>query len=227
MQIINHWLNFETPAQVAQAVCDDILQHAEQAITARGSFKIVLAGGTTPEQVYKLLSKSRTDWRKWHIYHGDERCLPAEHKERNSVMVQQALLDHVTIPAAQIFTMPTELGPETAAEQYRKVVADCLPFDMVLLGMGEDGHTASLFPEHVNSATETVHTVYNSPKPPPERISLSANTLANTRRLLFIVTGAGKWPAVQQWQAGEALPVATIAPQVGVEIYIDNAALGQ
>lgn len=227
MQVINHWLNFETPAQVAEAVCSDIMQHAEQAIAARASFKLVLAGGTTPEQVYKLLSKQQTDWSKWFIYYGDERCLPSEHAERNSLMAQQAWLNHVPIPAINIFSMPAELGPVIAAQRYAESIADALPFDMVLLGMGEDGHTASLFPGHSHPDSDNVVTVFNSPKPPPERISLSAGALSNSRRVVFIVTGASKQTAVTQWQAGVALPVSSIAPADGVSIYIDKAALGQ
>jgi 6-phosphogluconolactonase len=226
MQIINDWKSYATATQVAQAVCEDILQHAQQAITERGCFKLVLAGGSTPEQVYRLLAEQATDWSKWFIYYGDERCLPADHTDRNSVMAARAWLDQVDIPAAQVLTMPTELGALAAAKQYQAQLEGALPFDMVLLGMGEDGHTASLFPGHTHDEHEWVHAVFNAPKPPPERISLSAKALSNTRRLLFIITGAGKQVAVQQWRAGVALPVQTITPTVGVDIYIDTAALG-
>jgi 6-phosphogluconolactonase len=106
------------------------------------------------------------------------------------------------------------------------VIAGVDSFDTVLLGMGEDGHTASLFPGHVNSSDETVHAVYNSPKPPPERVTLSAKTLSQTRQLLFLVTGEGKRDAVQQWRQGIILPVALIRPESGVDVYIDAAALG-
>jgi 6-phosphogluconolactonase len=92
--------------------------------------------------------------------------------------------------------------------------------------MGEDGHTASLFPGHKNDWEETVHEIYNSPKPPPERISLSASTLANTKQLFFIVTGASKIEPINQWKHGVDIPVATISPSSGVDIYIDKAALG-
>jgi 6-phosphogluconolactonase len=226
MQIIKEFLIFESSAEVAEEVCDDILHHAEQAIAERGCFKLVLAGGSTPEQVYRLLAKKPAAWEHWYIYHGDERCLPADHADRNSVMAANALLDHVAIPPEQIFTMPTELGTEQAKLAYQAVIADRLPFDMVLLGMGEDGHTASLFPGHVHNDEESVHAVYNSPKPPPERITLSAKTLSSTRRLLFIITGASKRAAVKQWQGGEILPVTTINPESGVTVYFDKDALG-
>ncbi|MCD2449364.1 6-phosphogluconolactonase [Methylicorpusculum oleiharenae] len=221
-----HWHSFATAEKVAAAASQQILTAAEQAIKERGVFKLVLAGGSTPDKVYHLLSESRADWANWHIYYGDERCLPADHPERNSQMAQASLLGKVAIPAEQIHTMPTELGPEPAAAAYREVIAGVDSFDTVLLGMGEDGHTASLFPGHVNSPDETVHAIYNSPKPPPERVSLSAKTLSQTRQLLFLVTGEGKRDAVQQWRQGIILPVALIRPESGVDVYVDAAALG-
>lgn len=222
-----HWHSFATAEKVAAAAAQKILSAADQAIKERGDFKLVLAGGSTPEKIYHILSESRADWAKWHIYYGDERCLPADHPERNSQMAQLSLLSKVTIPAEQIHTMPSELGPEPSAVAYRQVIADVGIFDMVLLGMGEDGHTASLFPGHVHSPDETVHAVYNSPKPPPERISLSAKTLGQTRQLLFLVTGEGKRDAVKQWRQGIILPVALIRPECGVDVYIDAEALSE
>ena len=226
MQIINQWHEFETAAQVADAVLEQIISSAEKAIAARGSFKIVLAGGSTPEKIYQQLVSAKTDWSKWMIYYGDERCLPADDKDRNSIMANNALLSKVSIPAENIFTMPTELGAVEAAKKYRNAIADVEQFDLVLLGMGEDGHTASLFPGHVNDSEETVHEIYNSPKPPSDRISLSAKILANTRQCFFIVTGNSKVDPVKQWKQGVDLPIATINPATGVDIYIDRAALG-
>ncbi|NOT84197.1 MAG: 6-phosphogluconolactonase [Methylococcaceae bacterium] len=228
MQIINHWHIFATPALVAQAVCDDIMRHAQQAIYERGCFKLVLAGGSTPEQVYPLLVQRDTDWSKWFIYYGDERCLPADHPDRNSVMAQQAFLNHVDIAKDQIMTIPAELGNVEAARQYQRMIAEAMPFDLVLLGMGEDGHTASLFPDQQYPPDEIAHAVFNAPKLPPERVSLSAKALSDTRRLLFLITGERKKAAVQQWQTGFQLPVCKINPTsgVGVDVYIDDAALG-
>lgn len=227
MQKINQWHQFDTSIQVAEAVCNQVIRLAEQAISEKGNFKIVLAGGSTPEKVYQLLAHAETDWSKWMIYYGDERCLPADDKERNSIKAGHTLLEKVNIPSSQIYTMPTELGTVEAAKKYRLTIAEVDQFDLVLLGMGEDGHTASLFPGHQNNLEETVHEIYNSPKPPPERISLSANTLANTKKLFFIVTGVSKVEPVNQWKQGAELPVATISPISGVDIYIDNAALGK
>lgn len=214
----------DTAEQVAEVVFRDILAAADQAISERGEFKLVLAGGGTPEKVYRLLAKADADWPKWRIYYGDERCLPKNHADRNSVMATRAFLGQVAIPAEQIFTIPAELGPELAADRYRKTVAEALPFDMVLLGMGEDGHTASLFPGHHHNLEELAHAVYNSPKPPPERVSMSAKALGETRRLIFLVTGKSKQEALNKWRQGEELPVAAIVSESAADIYLDGEA---
>jgi 6-phosphogluconolactonase len=95
---------------------------------------------------------------------------------------------------------------------------------MVLLGMGEDGHTASLFPGHQHQQDELAHAVYNSPKPPPERVSISAKALSNTGQLIFLITGTNKQEAVKNWRSGQDLPVAKIVPENLVDIYIDRDA---
>ncbi len=225
MQKINQWHQFETAADVAETVCTEIIVSAKRAISERGRFNLVLAGGSTPEKIYQLLASTQTDWSKWFIFYGDERCLPADDCDRNSVMATKALLSKVKIPAANIFTMPTELGAAEAAKKYRQAISSMGQFDLVLLGMGEDGHTASLFPGQQHDPNETVHEVYNSPKPPSDRISLSAKTLANTRQLFFMVTGSSKIEPVKQWKQGNDLPIATISPDTGVDIYIDQAAI--
>ena len=224
MQHNSRWHILETADQVAQTACQQILNAAEHAIAEHGTFKLVLAGGSTPEKVYRLLSQANADWSRWHIYYGDERCLPAAHADRNSLMATQAFLEKVAIPDAQIFTIPAELGPEQAAKKYQQILASALPFDMVLLGMGEDGHTASLFPGHQHREDELAHAVYNSPKPPPERVSISALALSNTQQLIFLITGANKQEAVKNWRSGQDLPVATIIPKNPIDIYIDRDA---
>jgi len=217
------WHRFETGDQVAAAVASRIRSAARQAIAERGRFKLVLAGGGTPEKVYRLLAASAADWEHWFIYFGDERCLPVGHPDRNSQMANQAFLHAVTVPANQVFPIPAEFGPEQGATLYRGLVEQALPFDMVLLGMGEDGHTASLFPGHSHNADELTHAVHNSPKPPPERVSVSAKALGQTLELIFLVTGGNKREAVSAWRSGVPLPVAMINPPVA-DVYLDDAA---
>jgi len=208
---------------VAASACERILAAAEQAISDHGTFKIVLAGGTTPEACYRALADSDSDWVNWHVYIGDERCLPVDEPDRNSVMAARSLTSHVPIPSSQVYLIPAEQGAEPAAKAYADVVAGALPFDMVLLGMGEDGHTASLFPGHSHDESALTHAVHNAPKPPPDRVSLSAKSLANTRKLLMLITGTGKQEPLTRWRAGENLPIATINAE-NTLVMLDEAA---
>lgn len=219
------WYPLDTPEAVAQEAYQRILTAAHQALAERSRFRIVLAGGHTPEQTYRLLRYATIPWSRWYVYYGDERCVPANAPERNSVMAADVWLDHVAIPSEHIFPIPAHLGAAKAAAEYARVINAALPFDMVLLGLGEDGHTASLFPGQEHPASEWVHAVYAAPKSPPQRVSLSVMALSHTRQLLFLVTGANKRAAVKAWQRGEPLPAAQIRPQTGVEILLDRAVL--
>lgn len=220
------WREFNSAADLQAAATADVLQSANAAIASRGRFLIVLAGGTTPREIYRRLRHSDTDWSRWHVYYGDERCLPADHAERNSRMAQTSLLQHVPIPPNQIHTMPAELGPDQAAQDYSQLLAGVGEFDCVLLGVGEDAHTASLFPGQAweNASGAPAIAVINAPKPPPERVTLSASRLSHARQVIFLVTGAGKQDAVRRWREGANLPVAAIKPVAGVDVYMDAAA---
>jgi len=218
------WVRFNSAEAVAQAACQRILKIAREAITARGRFRLVLAGGTTPEQTYRLLAEAKADWLCWHIYFGDERCLPSTDPERNSRMAERVWIGRVEIPPSQIHPIPVELGSEQAAANYSQLISSAQPFDLVLLGMGEDGHTASLFPGHHHSTNAAVIAVHDAPKSPSERVSLSAVTLGNCHHLLYLITGAGKQQAVAAWRKGEPLPINQIQPMGSAEILIDTAA---
>ncbi|MSP86557.1 MAG: 6-phosphogluconolactonase [Methylotenera sp.] len=213
------WKLFDSIECLRHGVCDAIVKSANEAIVKRGKFSIVLAGGNTPRAVYRLLRDFPMDWTKWHIYHGDERCLLADHEERNSLMVTQVLLQYVAVPASQVHNIPAELGPVAGANTYAKTLSAAPMFDLVLLGLGEDGHTASLFPNHPIDNSANAVPVFDSPKPPAERITLSQNRLNNTHQVIFIVTGAGKQEAVNQWRKGKAIPATLIAPENGVDVY--------
>jgi 6-phosphogluconolactonase len=213
------WKHFESIESLRHSVCDAIVQSAEDAIAKRGQFSIVLAGGNTPRAVYRLLRDLDMDWPKWHVYHGDERCLPRDHEDRNSLMVEQVWLHHVNIPANQIHDIPAELGNVAGAKAYAETLKNVGTFDLVLLGLGEDGHTASLFPNHAVDNSVDAVPVFNSPKPPAERITISQNRLNNTREVIFLVTGAGKQEAVDNWRKGVAIPATLIAPNNGVDVY--------
>lgn len=194
---------------------------ANQAIAARGGFKLVLAGGETPRAIYAELAKAQADWRRWQVFFGDERVAAHDDPARNSVMAGTAWLDRVG--PVEVHPMRTELGAEAAADAYRKVVGD-VRFDLVLLGLGEDGHTASLFDMAACAIDDDVIVIEDAPKPPSQRVSLTPRCLSRTAALWFLVGGAGKRSAVAHWRGGEPIPAATIAPAAGVDVLIEQQA---
>ena len=216
------WTVFPSSDSLAAAAVAAILAAARQAIAERGAFHLVLAGGTTPRRVYQMIAAAAIDWQCWHIYFGDERCLPPDDAERNSRMASEAWLSRVPIPPAQILAIPAEHGPVAAAAEYAAALAAVELFDLVLLGLGEDGHTASLFPGQVHADEQRAAlAVWAAPKPPPERVTLSVARLSAARQVIFLVTGASKAAAVAAWRRGEAIPAAAIAPAGGVDIYLE------
>ncbi|MFK5893519.1 MAG: 6-phosphogluconolactonase [Pseudomonadota bacterium] len=227
-QSIFNWHQFKNAEQVAEIIYQQIELLSGQAIEKNGQFKLVLAGGTTPGVIYKKLSKLKTDWRKWQIFFGDERCLETDNSERNSKMVALNWLDCVPIPVQNIHIIQAHLGAKKAAILYQQTIESVLPFDLVLNGMGEDGHTASLFPQQQHDQQQSVHAIYHSPKPPSDRVSLSTNTLSTTHRSFIIITGMSKYQAVNDWHNGKQLPVNQLTSlrnkAGGVDVYIDQGA---
>lgn len=216
------WQVYPDTEALQRAVAAAIGDAAAAAIAARGAFAVVLAGGRTPAAIYRRLAALDTDWRAWSVYFGDERCLPAGAADRNDSMARAAWLDHVAIPAVQIHAIPAELGAEAGAAAYCRTLASVADFDLVLLGLGEDGHTASLFPGQPLAAGDApALAVHGAPKPPPERISLSAARLSAAAQVWFIVTGADKREALTRWRRGDAIPVASIRPAAPVVIHTD------
>jgi 6-phosphogluconolactonase len=202
-----------------------ILDAAILAIQQRGAFHLVISGGETPRKIYQQLRTAQTDWSKWHIYFSDERCLPTTDRNRNSRMAGEAWLDHVSIPENQIHIIPTEIGASQSALGYAAILSTVKMFDLVLLGLGEDGHTASLFPNHEwGNKPDSPDTlaVINAPKPPSERVSLSATRLSRSRGVLFLVAGESKRCAVTEWRSGESIPARAITPELGVDILIES-----
>lgn len=221
MQHNTRWHYCQNAEQVAQSAVHWILLKAQESIFHNGLFKIILAGGTTPKRIYQILSEQHQQWSKWHLYMGDERCLNADDAERNSVMVKQAWLNKIDFPMDNFYPLNTEAGSVIAAQAYAELINPVLPFDLTLLGIGEDGHTASLFPGQKHNENELVHAVYQSPKPPSERVSLSKKSLFQSLKLIILVTGSGKKTAVRQWQAGDDLPIAQIDALNGIDVLID------
>jgi len=211
-----HWQVFPDRAALAAHAAELILASARTAIEARGVFRLVLAGGQTPLAVYARLASAHADWPRWHWYVGDERCLPAGDAGRNDSAIRHVWLDHIAAPPANIHTIPAELGARVAARQYAALLTGLGEFDLVLLGLGEDGHTASLFPGRPLDASAEVLAVHDAPKPPSERVTLSAARLSRARQVLFLVTGADKRAAVMAWRAGADIPARAISGNVQV-----------
>jgi len=225
MQTIR-WHVYPSADAVRQKAVALICRAADEAIARNGVFHLVLAGGTTPQAVYQSLREVSAEWAQWQIWFGDERCLPAQDSGRNSLMVRLAWLAHVPLPAAQIHAIPAERGAEAGAAAYAAALREVAEFDLVLLGLGEDGHTASLFPGQSWGAAADAPAalaVHDAPKLPSERISLSASRLSQARQVVFLVTGSSKCEAVRRWREGENIPAAAIAPPDGVDVLLESA----
>ncbi len=218
-QSATRWHSFDSQDTINQAATARILQAADEAIKKHGSFYIVLAGGSTPKAVYQLLSQQQADWANWHVYHNDDRCLPVDHDERNSKMARDAWLSKVAIPEQQIHDIPAELGNVAGAKAYAETLKGVRAFDLVILGLGEDGHTASLFPNQTVDNSADAVPVFDAPKPPADRITISQNRLNNTAEVMFLVTGAGKQEAVNNWRNGVAIPATLITGKNGADVY--------
>jgi 6-phosphogluconolactonase len=191
---------FPDPEATARAAADEVARRI--GAPRQGPFSLVLAGGSTPKRAYELLAAEHRDlpWDTVHVFWGDERCVPPEDKDSNYAMAKAALLDRVPLPAANVHRIRGELGAEQAAAGCEKDLrayfagAAAPAFDLVLLGMGEDGHTASLFPGNAALA-ETRRwavPVETTAKAPRWRVSLSMPAISSARRAIFLVTGAGK-----------------------------------
>jgi 6-phosphogluconolactonase len=222
------WHIYPTGEDLAERAAQAVIRCAAQAIAERGLFRIVLAGGATPRSVYSRLRSREADWNAWHVYFGDERWLPAGDPGRNDTMARENWLGHVPVPQTQIHCVSAGGEPSQAARAYSRLVAGVDLFDLVLLGLGEDGHTASLFPGRDPGASESAAAallVEAAPKPPPRRISLGAHRLSMARQVIFLVTGASKRGALSAWRQGFAIPARHITPAAGVDLFVDRAAM--
>lgn len=218
---MTNWQVEADPAAVAEAACRHITVAASKAIATSGRFRLVLAGGQTPMEAYRRLARSDQDWSAWSLYYGDERCLPDGHPERNSVMVTDTGL---AARVGEHFPIPVEHGCEQAADTYTEIVGRPDLFDLVVLGIGEDGHTASLFPGH-SWPGRPVFAIDHSPKPPAARVTLSIATLQRSRAILVLVSGAGKAPAVAHWRNGDPLPIAQVTSGHETDVIIARESL--
>lgn len=210
------WRRHPDANTTAVAAADYLAARIRTLVDKQGLCRIALPGGRTPAHCLQRLSGYALPWSQLHCYLGDERCLPVGDEARNDSMLADSLWSRAAIPAANIHPIPAELGPVDAARAYTAVIEAAGRIDIALLGMGEDGHTASLFPgNRALSLKEPAVPVFDAPKPPPQRVSLSIPTLQGAVERIVLITGAGKADALRRVKAGEPLPVNLIGPLLG------------
>jgi 6-phosphogluconolactonase len=220
-----------TPNFVADAA-HFILERAQQAIAERGLFRLSLAGGNTPKPIYAEFARLGKDlpWDRVQITFGDERCVPPDSKDSNYRMAKESLLEGAPIPEGNIFRIAGEGEPEAAARALEaRLAAVAARFnepryahDLILLGLGEDGHTASLFPGS-DALDESERNVIpaTGPKPPPQRITFTYPLLNAAREIAFLVKDPSKEQVIQEVLAGDARhPASRVRPENGTVTWI-------
>ena len=229
------------PAVLADEAARRFVVLAQAAVADHGRFTVALSGGSTPRALNERLAQSplneSVDWANVHVYWGDERMVPPDDSESSYRMARETLLAHVPIPAANIYPVPTVGGTaEAAASAYEETLTatfgtDAPSFDLILLGIGPDGHTASLFPgqpEVVRPSGALVVAVHNAPKPPPVRITVTYKLINNAANVLFLVAGADKSAALNGVLRGPAdlarLPAQGVRPKQGALVWLVDAA---
>jgi 6-phosphogluconolactonase len=214
---------FPDAEAVARAAADYLCARIKHCVTSKGLCHVVLPGGSTPARCLELLAAEELPWEHVHWYPGDERCYPDGHAERNDTMIREKLFTRAAHCIHQFHAIPAELGAERAAVEYAALLDKTGGMDIVVLGMGEDGHTASLFPG--NSALYDQHSavaVFNAPKAPDERVSIGLSVLKNAAERVVIATGENKSSALASVHNGVLLPVGMIEPTVW---FVDKAAM--
>lgn len=231
-------------AALAARAARYFVEEAEAAVAARGRARIAISGGSTPKAAFHLLAdpaqpwRARMPWDKLELFWVDERCVPPDHPDSNYRMTREALLDHVPLPPAQVHRMEGELEPEVAAARYESELrnsfrlegAETPRFDLINLGMGPDGHTASLFPHtaalHETSRLAVANHVQNKDA---WRITLTWPVINQGSSVFFLIGGADKAQILKEVMLGprdpERLPSQLISPASGIlTLFLDKAA---
>jgi 6-phosphogluconolactonase len=235
---------YSTPVAVALAAAELFASSVAAAVNARGIARVAISGGTTPKAMFGLLADpaqpfaSHVPWDKVDLYWVDERCVPPDDAESNYRMTREALLSKVPLPAGQIHRMEGELEPEVAAARYEAAIrngfklegAQTPTFDLVMLGMGDDGHTASLFP-HTEALNDMTHIVVANHVPQKDtwRVTLTWPVINQGREVAFLIEGEKKAQVLQEVLQGpyqpETYPSQIIRPASGkLTLLLDTAA---
>lgn len=232
------------PQSLAHLAAQHLVEQAEQSIAARGAARIAISGGSTPKATFQLLAdpaqpwRERMPWSKLDLWWVDERCVPPSDADSNYRMTREAMLDHVSLPSAQIHRIEGELEPEASAARYESELrnsfrlegAEVPRFDVVQLGMGPDGHTASLFP-HTQALYELGRlTVANRVEAKDAwRVTLTSPVINRASHVFFLIAGADKAQVLKEVFTGprdpERLPSQMIKPAGGIlTLLLDRAA---
>jgi 6-phosphogluconolactonase len=226
--------HYETPEELAEAAARTFVGSAAESIAERGRFAVALAGGSTPRATYEILARDHAedvDWPNVHVFFGDERTVPPDHEDSNYRMAREALLDRV--PVGSIHRMRGELQPNEAAASYetdlRQFFEGEAVLDLVMLGIGDDGHTASLFPETpALEVTDRLAVANPVPKLDTTRLTLTAPVLSAARAVNFLVAGEGKAEALREILEGDAdprrYPAKLVRPLGGPTWLVDRTA---
>ncbi len=204
----------------SETVAQALTQLLTERLSAGG--RAVLAGGTSALRAYELFGRADILWSRAQFIVSDERCVAPDHPERN----ERAILQALGRSKITFHRFAAELGPEVAAAQMEAVVQELMPFDVVVLGLGEDAHTASLFPGRDLNFETLVAPIFDAPKPPPKRVTLTPKALSQTQLMVYIAIGAGKRQALQKVLRGEDVPPNHITASE-VWILCDEAACGE
>lgn len=197
----------DTKANVAPSAGKFVSEASRRAISERGRFVIALSGGSLPKLLASgLVDDSTVDWSKWHVFFADERIVPLDDQDSNYLGCDNVLFSKVPIPRSQVYPLNPSLGPVECAKSYETLLTNLfgagedVVFDLIMLGMGPDGHTASLFPGHalLKENDLWVASIIDSPKPPPKRITLTLKTISKARGVAFVAAGAGKTETLVQ-----------------------------
>jgi 6-phosphogluconolactonase len=232
---------FDDPEALSRGAADFFTAAARDAVAARGRFSVALSGGSTPRRTYEILAqpsfRDRVDWARAHIFWGDERCVDPEDPRSNARLARELLLHHVPVPAGQVHPMDCLPDPREAARRYEAMLQSFFAggeprFDLILLGLGEDGHTASLFPgaPALAEAERWVAEVYVAEQD-LHRLTLTAAFINRAATVAFLVAGAAKAAVVREVIAGprdpRRLPAQLIQPEPGeLHWLLDKAAAG-
>lgn len=228
---------FRDSDELSQAAAKKFIELANQAITERGRFLVSLSGGSTPMKLFERLANETLDWTRAHFFWGDERCVPVDDPGNTYGQTKKILFDK--IGTTNIHRIQSELEPAQAAQAYAQTLSgfadapfDFPRFDLVLLGMGDDGHTASLFPGSlVDIETSTIAVTAHYQDRPANRVSLTPKVFNQAREIWFLVTGAGKAETLRRVINGERnldqLPAQRIQPVNGNLIWMIDEAAGK